>query len=124
MTPSRTNAHPARGASLIALLAGVWLFFSPWMYGAYGNANTWNSWIVGAAIFLFSLIRIRRPAATGLCWLDTVLGIWVFVSPWVYGYNGFPGPMINNLIVGIIVSCAGVAGANSERMSHDPNAGV
>jgi|SRR5665213_3671102 len=119
MTSARINAHPAEGASLIALLAGLWLFFSPWIYGAYGSSNAWNSWVVGALIFLVSMMRRNRPAATGLCWLNSILGIWVFVSPWIYGYTGHPGHIVNNLFVGLIVFCAGIAGANSQRMSHD-----
>ncbi|HEX4135741.1 MAG TPA: SPW repeat protein [Bryobacteraceae bacterium] len=117
MTP-RTH-HWARGASLIALLAGLWLFFSPWIYGAFANSNAWNSWIVGALIFLFARIRMNRPAETGLSWLNSILGIWIFISPWVYGYTANSGRVVNSLLVGLIVFCAGIAGANSERMSHD-----
>jgi hypothetical protein len=119
MTLAGTDAHPARGASKIVLFAGLWLFVSPWIYGTYGNANAWNCWIVGALIFLFSRIRMYQPAATGLSWLNSILGIWTFVSPWVFGYSGNPGRVINNMFVGFIVFCAALAGANSERMSHD-----
>jgi hypothetical protein len=119
MTPDSTDAHPARGASFIALLAGLWLFVSPWIYGAYANSNAWNSWVIGALIFLFALMRMKHPAATGLSWLNSILGIWTFVSPWVYGYTGNSGRVVNSLCVGLIVFCAALAGANSERMSHD-----
>ena len=124
MSPVRIDAHPARGASIIALLAGLWLFVSPWVYGAYGNTNAWNSWIVGALIFLFALIRMNQPAATGLSWLNSILGIWIFISPWVFGYTGNTGPLINSLFVGFIVFCVAVVGANSERMSHDTTSTV
>ena len=119
MTSVTTDTHPAAGASLVALLAGLWLFVSPWIYGAYGNSNAWNNWIVGALIFIFGLARMNRPASTGLSWLNSVLGIWTFISPWIVGYNGHPGRLVNSLFVGLIVFCAGIAGANSERMSHD-----
>lgn len=119
MTSDTTDAHPALGASLIALLAGLWLFVSPLVYGAYGNASAWNSWIVGALIFVFATIRRHRPAATGFSWMNSILGVWIFASPWVYGYTGDPGRCTNSLIVGLIVFCAALAGANSERMSHD-----
>jgi len=121
MTPARTDTHPARGASLITLLAGLWFFISPWLYGAWGNSSAWNSWIVGIVIFLSALSRRVRPAYTGLSWLNSILGIWIFCSPWIYGYSGHPGRLVNSLIVGIIVFCAAIIGANSERMSHDPN---
>jgi SPW repeat len=119
MTSAGTDIHPAAGASLIALLAGLWLFISPWVYGSYGNSNAWNCWITGALIFIFGLIRMNRPAATGLSWSNAVLGIWTFVSPWVCGDGAHPGHLVNSLFVGIIVFCAAIAGANSDRMSHD-----
>lgn len=119
MTPSRTDTHPALGASRIALFLGLWLFFSPWIYGAYGTPLAWNNWIVGALIFLFALFRIKRPAATAVSWLNFALGIWIFISPWVCGYADHPGRLVNNVIVGFIVFCAAIAGANSEKMSHD-----
>ncbi len=119
MTPARTNTHPAWGATFIAILAGLWLFVSPWVYGAFGNSNAWNSWIVGALIFVFALIRLNRPSATGFSWFNSILAIWVFFSPWIYGYTATPGRLINSLIIGIVVFCAALISANSERMSHD-----
>jgi hypothetical protein len=124
MTPAVTDAHPALGASLLALFAGLWLFVSPWVYGAPGNSAAWNSWIVGALIFLFALIRRSQPAATKLSWLNSMLGIWVFVSPWVFGYTGTAGRFINSMCVGFIVFCAAIVAANSERMSHDTTSGL
>jgi hypothetical protein len=119
MTHATAVAHPARGASITALFAGLWLFLSPWIYGAYGSSGGWNNWIVGALIFLLGLMRMNRPAATGLSWLNAALAVWTFVSPWVCRYSGNTGLMLSSLFVGLIVFCAALAGANSERMSHD-----
>ncbi len=119
MTSATNETHPAGGASFIALLAGLWLFLSPWIYSAYGNSNAWNSWIVGALIFLFSLVRLNRPTITSLSWLSLALGIWTFISPWIFGDNGHPGHLVNSLCVGFVVFCAAIAAANSDRMSHD-----
>ena len=120
MTPATNESHPARGASTIALLAGLWLFVSPWVYGASGNASAWNTWIIGALIFVCAAIRRSHLSATGLSWLNSLLGVWIFVSPWVYGYDtGQTGRLINSLFIGFVVLCSGLAAANSERMSHD-----
>src|ERR1700733_4625958 len=119
MTSARTDAHPAPGASLIAVLAGLWLFVSPWIYGAYGNSSAWNCRVIGASIFAFGAVRMNRPAATGPSWVNSVLGIWTFVSPWMLGYNGHPGHLVNSLFVWLIVFCAAVVAANTEIMSHD-----
>jgi hypothetical protein len=88
MRPAETDIHPATGASFLALLGGLWLFVSPWIYSSSGNSDAWNSWIIGALIFFIALFRMRRPAATGLSWWNSILGIWTFLSPWVYGYTG------------------------------------
>jgi hypothetical protein len=93
-----------RAASTIALLAGAWLFISPWVYGAHANATAWNSWIVGGLIFLFGLIRVGRPALSIFSWFNLVLGAWAFCSPWIYGYASTnTGRFINSLCVGVIV---------------------
>jgi hypothetical protein len=118
MTPSRTDAHPALWASVIAGLAGLWLFVSPWIYGAEGNPSAWNSWIVGALIVIFAVARTTHPATTRLSWFNFVLGIWTFISPWIYGYAGGGGRFVNNLCVGVIVFCLAIIGATSDRMSH------
>ena len=118
MTSARTDAHPARGASSFAVLVGLWLFFSPWIYGVSGNASAWNSWIVGALIVIFAAIRRSRPALTRLSWINSGLALWVFVSPWVYGYVRGDGRFVNSLCIGLILFCAAIAGANSEWTSH------
>jgi SPW repeat len=107
-----TNA--AKAASAICMLAGIWLFVSPWIYGA--GASAWNSWIVGAAVFMVGLVRMSTPLATaGLSWLNMVLGIWVFFSPWIYGYVGNEGRFINSLCVGVIVFVLSIASVLGSR---------
>jgi hypothetical protein len=97
--------NAAKAASTICLLAGIWLFVSPWVYGAYTNASAWNSWIVGGFMILFGIIRIARPAySTVLSWCNMILGIWTFFSPWIYGYASTnTGRFINSLCIGVIV---------------------
>lgn len=63
----------ATPASVITLLAGVWLFVSPWVYGTT-TQNAWNSWIVGALMFIFALTRLNSTNSAGMSWLNTVRG--------------------------------------------------
>ena len=113
---TRNTATYGRAASTICLLAGIWFFVSPWVYGAAGSPNAWNSWIVGAVIFIVGAIRLSRPVySAGLSWLNTVLGIWVFFSPWIYGYVGNTERLINSLCVGVIVFVLSVVSAMSSR---------
>jgi hypothetical protein len=101
-----------KAASTIVLLAGIWFFVSPWVYGAYTTGNAWNSWIVGAVMFILGCIRVARPAySTTLSWWNMVLGIWAFCSPWIYGYTGNTGRFINSLCVGVIVFVLSIVSA-------------
>ena len=109
-----SSASRGRAASTICMLAGIWLFVSPWVYGAGGSA--WNSWIVGAAMFLIGLARMSSPIySAGLSWLNTLLGIWVFFSPWIYGSVGNTGRFINSLCVGVIVFVLSIASVMASR---------
>ena len=113
MNPAPPNAlGGVRAASTIVLLAGIWFFVSPWVYGAFTNSNAWNSWIIGAVIFILGCIRVARPAySTVLSWCNTVLGIWAFCSPWIYGYAGNTGRFVNSLCVGVVVFVFSIASA-------------
>lgn len=107
----------AKTASAIVFIAGIWFFFSPWIYGGAGAADAWNAWIVGALLFIFGVIRVSRPlATTGLSWLNALLGIWVFFSPWIYGYTANVGRFINSLCVGVIVFVLAIISARAARV--------
>jgi hypothetical protein len=47
----------------------------------------------------------------GLSWLNALLGIWAFFSPWIYGYTGNAGRFINSLCVGVIVFVLAIVSA-------------
>jgi hypothetical protein len=41
--------------------------------------------------------------------VNCVLGIWLFLSPWILGFAGAPGAAWNAWIVGVIITAASVA---------------
>jgi len=113
MTPSEMrHTGGVKAASTIALLAGIWFFVSPWVYGAYTNPNAWNSWIVGAVIAILAASRLANPSVAWMSWLNCLLGIWAFVSPWVYGYTDNTGRFINSLCVGVVVFIMAITSMN------------
>lgn len=111
-TVASPNVSGAKAASTIVLLAGIWLFVSPWVYGVGLKDNAWNAWCVGAALFILGCVRVARPAySTVLSWVNMLLGIWVFFSPWIYNYTGNEGRFINSLCVGVIVFVLSITSA-------------
>src|SRR5947209_5788417 len=106
---SRTTSG-IRTAAGINFILGVWLFISPWVYDAYRSDNAWNSWFAGAIVAIVAAIRYSSPAHRGMSWINLLLGIWVFFSPWIFGYTFNHGRFINSLCVGallFIVVCYG-----------------
>ena len=122
MTPTMENKHMGvTVASTICLLAGLWFFVSPWVYGTAGNANSWNSWIVGAVVFILAACRLSYPMKTaGLSWVNCILGVWAFISPWIYGYTPEHGRFINSLCVGVILFIAAISAASRTPHTHHP----
>jgi len=122
MTPTteRRGTETVSIASTITLLAGLWFFISPWVYGVYSAGNAWNSWIVGAAVAILAAFRLGYPMRTqALSWINCLLGIWAFISPWIYGYTGDHGRFINSLCVGVIMFIAAISSATASSHAHN-----
>ena len=90
-----------RGQDWVNLVAGVWLFLTPWFFG-YSHTNyAWNAFVFGAVIAILSVWALadRRIWEE---WVNIVIGIWVFISPWVFGMvKG--AAMWNHWIVGLVL---------------------
>ena len=119
------NTHTSttvKTASTIALLAGIWLFLSPWVYAAYRLPQAWNSWVVGFVIAVLAAIRIGSPSedSAWLSWLNCLLGIWTFASPWVYNYTGDNHRFVNSICVGVIVFIVAIRSATASPHTGSP----
>ena len=85
------------------LLIGIWLFISPWVIG-FATTDyhaSWNAWILGVAIVVFSAIAVSMPKA----WeevINILLGIWMVISSWVLGV-ATRAAETNAVIVGLLV---------------------
>lgn len=91
----------------VNLILGVWLFFSPWILphsalSVGSSAADWNFWIIGAIVAVSSALALQdiKPWEE---WLNLVLGVWLFISPFVLGFARQANLLWNALIVGVIV---------------------
>lgn len=104
MAPRKQCTHnDLRAAGPIAFLAGVWFFVSPWFYDSYALDSAWNNWIVGAAVVVLAAFRLGYPFAAWIGWVNCLLGIWIFASPWIYGYNVDHRRLVNSLCVSVAI---------------------
>ncbi len=94
----------ARTTSLGVAVAALWFFVSPWAYGFSLHASAWNAWVVGAVMLVFACLRVLAPSHTsGFSRVNTVLAVWVFLSPWIYGYASHGPRLTNSLSVGVFI---------------------
>jgi SPW repeat len=102
------------------LILAIWLFISPWVlnfairYAAGEGAATgttmpmaesraaWDAWVLGVIVFLVSLSAIGRMEM----WqerVNLVLGIWIFIAPWVLGFTELGKASFDHWVVGALV---------------------
>jgi hypothetical protein len=108
----------ARTVSLMVAVAALWFFVSPWAYGFSLHASAWNAWIVGIVMFVFACLRLLAPTHTsGFSRVNAVLAVWVFFSPWIYGYVQHGPRLTNSLAVGAFVFAMSLVSAKAST-SH------
>lgn len=84
------------------LALAVFLFVSPWLFAfAHGTLriDTWVSAALVAAISAMALIIFREWEE----WIACILGLWIAVSPWVFGFQ-HTRAMFINLSVGFLIT--------------------
>jgi len=114
--PTSTMHSPQlQWASGINIIAGIWLLISPWVlsFSTLTTARD-NAVIFGIIVGVLAAVRLFvAPAATWLSWVNAILGIWVFISPWVLGFAGDSVALWDHLILGVIFFICGVISARA-----------
>ena len=115
-------SHPGQVkiASGLNFLAGLYLLISGWINGATGGSMA-NAIILGIVVAILAACRVFGVAGPWASWLNALIGIWMIISPWIYGYAGQPW-MWNAIIIGIIMLVLGVwsASAGNVRPNTTP----
>lgn len=104
----------------LTLILAVWLFISPWVFPlAPRGAWAWNDWIVAVIVGGLSIAALSQLAEWE-DWINLVFGIWLFFSPWLFGYFHSAGAAWNSWIVGILIAGIAIWGVTAARtaISH------
>ena len=88
----------------INVILGLWMVASPWVLGFVASPDRAApaAWILGAAIVVFAASAIYMHKAWEEA-LSIILGICLFISPWVLGFVEQTTPTANAMIVGLLV---------------------
>ncbi|MCD6397606.1 MAG: SPW repeat protein [Spirochaetaceae bacterium] len=96
-------------------LAGLWEILAPFIIGyssvtgAMANAVIFGIILLGFGIF--AALTKSQGSITVLSWLNTFLGLWIILAPFVLSYNRVTGAVINDIIIGIVVAFLGFRAA-------------
>lgn len=115
----------ARWASFINFLAGVWIIISPYTLG-YSSMNSalMNNMTFGAIIAILALVRIANAKRyESLSWINTILGLWIIVSPFIIGYPTVVS-QLDNVVAGLVVAILGSRSATETHISSGRMIGV
>ena len=105
----------------VSLVAGAWLFFSPWLLGYTAvTVATWMSYILGAAIFVAGLWTMMARAPRNAELITAALGALVFASPWLLGFIGEPAARMVAWFAGAVVALAALWVAMGHRRERGP----
>jgi hypothetical protein len=85
----------------LILIGGIWLFISPWLFGFSRTNYSWDSFLMGVLLIVFSLMALGNNRIWEE-WVTLIIGAWIFISPWALGFAGAPDQW-NFFIVGGIV---------------------
>ena len=92
-----------RTAGWLNFLAGIWLIMSPFVLGFMGTAAATNAVIVGIIVGIVALVSVySAESAMWTNWANTILGVWMIISPFVLGFTT-GAVVMNSIILGIIV---------------------
>jgi hypothetical protein len=103
---------PVRIHCVLDYLVGVLLLAAPWLFGfADGGPAQWVAIVVGAVIIVYSLLKdyelglataIPLPVHLGL---DVVAGIFLTMSPWLFGFaDAIAWPHVLFGLIAIVVA--------------------
>jgi SPW repeat-containing protein len=91
----------------INLLAGLWIFFAPWVLRSHaGTLAIGNSTVLGILITFCAITGLAefRPWKEGI---NILLGAWMLISPWLLHFSGVTALTWNAVVSGaVVIVCA------------------
>jgi len=62
----------------------------------------WNAWILAVVVFAIAISAVGRLSLRQE-WANLVLGIWIFIAPWVLGFAALGSAAWDHWIVGALI---------------------
>jgi hypothetical protein len=111
-----------RVPSLVVFLASACVFGMPILYyGMSHELSGANSMCVGGILLLSATLRLWYPLSTvGFSWFNMLLGLWIIISPWIFGYSYVTAPTVHSVCMGIVIVGMSIASVYGRRFPGTP----
>jgi uncharacterized membrane protein HdeD (DUF308 family) len=101
---------------VVALLSPIWMDTD--------NAAMWTMIVLGALVALDGLASLAVPGQVYSEGIQIVLGVLMFISPWVMSYTGFTGISWSSWIIGALAVIVGAAALPVAQAAHRAGSGM
>jgi hypothetical protein len=72
-----------------SVVIGVLFFITPFVFGATANsAAAYTAYVGGVLLVIAGLWNLATPDNQAVEWAELVLGVLIFLAPWVLGFAG------------------------------------
>ena len=99
------------------MVIGVLTALSP-IVVATDTTALWTLIVFGVLIAATALWSLARPGSVASEYVHGVLGVLLFVSPWVLGYSDLMGASWTSWIAGVLTVAAGLAALPAANAEH------
>jgi hypothetical protein len=90
------------------VVLGVLLFIAPWVFrtATVSTGGSWDAWILGVIAVILGLLSLGLPRNVVTEWLTLIVGVLLFISPWVLGFAAVTAAAWTAWIIGILLFIA------------------
>ncbi len=87
----------------VNVVLGVVLFITPFTFGATSvQAAAYTAWVVGVLLLAVGLYLLSNPENTGVEWVQVILGVLLFISPWALTFTNLTQMAWSAWIIGVL----------------------
>jgi SPW repeat len=106
-----------RWQSWVAVVAGLYALLSPIWTTTVSKATT-TLVILGIVAAVVGLVSLAMPGAVALEWVTVVVGVLMFIAPWVIGFTATTGMAWTAWIVGVVLVVVGLLALPESNRVH------
>lgn len=98
---------------------GVLAFISPFVFGQTAQTTaSWTAYIAGILLVLSGLLAASSATVRPTEWITVVIGVLLFISPWVLGFVGVAALAWTAWVIGVLAVAAAGSLLMTQRSRH------